>query len=45
MAKPHAHLQIMNKTSAKFQKDQTNIVGGVALTKCPHTASRMPKND
>ena len=30
--KPHAYLQILNETPAKFEKDLKNI-GGVALTK------------
>ena len=33
MSKPHAHLQTINKTFAKFQKEWNEIVGGVALTK------------
>ena len=33
MSKPHASFQAMNKTSSKFQKDQTKIAGGVDLTK------------
>ena len=32
-AKPHAHLQTLTKTPAKFQKDPTKIVGGDALTR------------
>ena len=35
MSKPDAHLQTMNKTPAKFQKDQYKTVRGVALTKRP----------
>ena len=30
-AKRHAHLQTLTKTSAKFQKDLTKIVGGGVL--------------
>ena len=32
-AKRHAHLQTLTKTSAKFQKDLTKIVGGVVFTR------------
>ena len=32
MSKPHAHLQSMNKTFAKFHKDRNKIVGGVMLS-------------
>ena len=35
----------MNKTSAKFQRDQNKIVGGVALTKYSLIASEMSKNN
>ena len=34
-SKSHAHLQTMEKTCAKFQKDRYKIVRGVALTKYP----------
>ena len=33
----------MNKTFAKFQKNQKNIVGGIALTKYLLIASEMAK--
>ena len=33
ISKPHAHLQTMEKTCAKFQKDQYKIVWGVVLTR------------
>ena len=35
ISKPHAHLQTMEKTCAKFQKDQYKIVWGIALTRYP----------
>ena len=35
ISKPHAHLQTMEKTCAKFQKDRYKIVWGVALTRYP----------
>ena len=35
ISKPHAHLQTIGKTCAKFQKDQYKIVWGVALTRYP----------
>ena len=35
ISKPHAHLQTMGKTCAKFQNDQYKIVWGVALTRYP----------
>ena len=44
MLKSHACLQIMNKTSAKFQKDWKKIVG-VALINTHSIASEMGKND
>ena len=34
-SKPHAHLQTMEKTCAKFQKGRYKIVWGVALTRYP----------
>ena len=34
-AKCHAHLQTLTKTSAKFQKDWTKIVGGAVVTRNP----------
>ena len=33
--KPYAHLQTMEKTCAKFQKDRYKIVWGIVLTKYP----------
>ena len=39
MSKPYAHLQTINKTFAKFQKDLNKIVGEVALTKYPLNTS------
>ena len=33
LKKPHAHLQTILKTLVKFQKDQTENVGGVKGTK------------
>ena len=33
--KPHAYLKTMEKTCAKFQKDQYKIIWGVALTRYP----------
>ena len=33
ISKPHAHLQTIGKTCAKFQKDRYEIVWGVALTR------------
>ena len=33
ISKPHAHLQSMLKTSAKFQKNRNKTVGGVAYTR------------
>ena len=46
MPKPHAHLQTMYKTPAKFQKDRNEIEGGVALTKYvfPLTSSEVGQN-
>ena len=35
ISKPHAHLQTMAKTCAKFQKDWYKIVWGVVLTRYP----------
>ena len=35
ISKSHAHLQTMEKTCAKFQKDQYKIVWRVALTRYP----------
>ena len=35
ISKPHAHVQTMEKTCAKFQKDWYKIVWGVALTRYP----------
>ena len=35
ISKPHAHLQTMAKTSAKFHKDGYKFVWGVALTRYP----------
>ena len=37
--------QTINKTYAKFQKDETKIVGEVNLTKYPLIASEMLFND
>ena len=34
-ANPHAHLQTLTKTPAKFQKDLGKIVRGVAYRKIP----------
>ena len=34
-AKRHAHLQILTKTSAKFQKDPAKTIRGVAFTRYP----------
>ena len=42
---PHVHIQIMNITHAKFEKDRNKIAGGVALTKYPIIASEMAKID
>ena len=44
MSKPHAHLQTMNKTPTKFQKDQDKMLGGVVLTKYPPIVSDMLKS-
>ena len=45
MTKPHRHFQTMNKAPAKYDKDQTKIVGEVTLTKYQFIASEVPKND
>ena len=43
-SKPYAHLQTMEKTCAKFQKDRYKIVWGVALTRYPvYTLRRHEK--
>ena len=45
-SKPHAHLQTMEKTCAKFQKDRYKIVWGVVLTRFPlsiHWSRKMTK--
>ena len=39
MSKSHVHPQIVRKTSVKFQKDRTKIVGGVVLRKYPFIGS------
>ena len=33
ISKPHAHLQTVTRTPAKFQKDRHKTVGGVAHTR------------
>ena len=46
ISKPHAHLQTMEKTCAKFQKGRYKIVWGVALTRYPlsiHWGWKMTK--
>ena len=50
ISKPHAYLQIMTKTSVKFQKNRHKTVGGVAHTRYPvsinfdsKNARKMPK--
>ena len=46
ISKPHAYLQTMEKTCAKFQKDRYKIVRGVALTRYPlsiHSGRKMTK--
>ena len=46
ISKPHAHLQTMEKTCAKFEKDRYKTVWGVALTRCPlsiHWGQKMTK--
>ena len=46
ISKPYAHLQTMEKTCAKFQKDRYKIVWGVALTRYPlsiHWGQKMTK--
>ena len=43
ISKPHAYLQTMEKTSAKFQKDRYKIVWGVALTRYPMSIHRGRK--
>ena len=44
MFKSHAHLQTMNKTSGKFQKDQ-NKTARVVLTMYPFVASMNDRMD
>ena len=39
MSKPQVHLQTINKTSAKFQKDGSKTVRGVVLINYPLFAS------
>ena len=46
ISKSYAHLQTMEKTCAKFQKDWNKIVWGVALTRYPlsiHWGRKMTK--
>ena len=44
MSKPHAYLQTMVKTSAKFQEDRYKTLGGVAHTRYPlSSGDRTPE--
>ena len=45
VSKPHAHLRTMNKTSAKFQKEQTKTLKGVAFTIYVLTATTDGRKD
>ena len=45
ISKPHAHLQTMGKTCAKFQKDWYKIVWEVALTWYPLSQNLRSEND
>ena len=43
--KRHEHLQTLQKTPAKFQKDPAKTVGGVAFSRYPVSKCFRPKNN
>ena len=45
MSKPHVYFQTIFKTPAKFQKDLSKTVGGVALYKYPLIMYEIQKKD